>query len=359
MKFSQIAARLGLPVQSSLSSDSGDDPDLTGVAAIHSAEPGTLSYIEGGKFATYLATTGASAVILPQDAVLQAQATERGLPWLSSTDPRLAFARAISIFYQPFQPQPGIHPTAVIDPSVHLGDQVSIGAHVVIQPNVTLGAGVCVHPNVVIYPDVVVGDRTVLHANCVLHERTQIGVDCVIHSGAVIGAEGFGFTFTNGAWEKIQQSGFAVLEDGVEVGCNTTIDRPTVGETRIGANTKLDNLVHIAHNCQVGKSCVMAAQVGLAGQVQVGDRAILGGQVGAANQTQIGADVQAGAKAGLHGQVAPGSVVMGNPASPYRIFLKSSAIYNRLPDMQRTLRDLQRQVADLQQRLESSQSEVS
>jgi UDP-3-O-[3-hydroxymyristoyl] glucosamine N-acyltransferase len=350
MKLSEIAAQLGVAVQSSLSGD----PDLTGVAAVRDATPGTLSYIEGAKFAAYLTRTQASALILPEDATLQAQATEQGMPWLSTKDPRLAFARAIALFYQPFQPQAGIHPTAVIDPSVQLGEQVAIGAHVVIQAGVTVGDGVCIHPNVVIYPGVTVGDRTLIHANAVIHERVHIGADCVIHSGAAIGAEGFGFTFTDGAWEKIQQSGIVVLEDQVEVGCNSAIDRPSVGETRIGANTKLDNLVHIAHNCTVGKSCAMAAHVGLAGQVQVGDRAILGGQVGAANQTQIGADVQAGAKAGLHGQVAPGSIVMGNPASPYRTFLKSSAIYNRLPEMQRTLKALQRQVADLQAQLDQT-----
>ena len=349
MKLSQIAPRLGIPVQTSLEAGGDRDPDLIGVAAIREATPGTLSYIEGGKFAAYLTTTAASALILPEDDALQAQATDLGIPWLRTADPRLAFARAIALFYQPFRPQPGIHPTAVIDPTVTLGEQVAIGANVVIQAQVTLGSGVCIHPNVVIYPGATIGDRTLLHANCVIHERSQIGADCVIHSGAAIGSEGFGFTFHQGTWEKIQQSGITVLEDRVEVGCNAAIDRPTVGETRIGADTKLDNMVHIAHNCQVGKSCAMAAQVGLAGQVQVGDRAILGGQVGAANQTQIGADVQAGAKAGLHGQVAPGAIVMGNPASPYRTFLKSSAIYNRLPEMQRTLKELQRQVALLQQ----------
>jgi UDP-3-O-[3-hydroxymyristoyl] glucosamine N-acyltransferase len=137
-------------------------------------------------------------------------------------------------FINPFNPKPGIHPTAVIDPSVQLGEAVAIGAHVVIQAGVTVGDGVCIHPNVVIYPGVTVGDRTLIHANAVIHERVQIGSDCVIQSGAAIGAEGFGFTFTDGAWEKIQQSGIVVLEDQVEVGCNTAIDRPSVGETRIG-----------------------------------------------------------------------------------------------------------------------------
>jgi UDP-3-O-[3-hydroxymyristoyl] glucosamine N-acyltransferase len=353
MKLSEIAARLNLPVTSSLSHAPDRDPDLAGVTPIKAARPGTISYIEGAKFASYLTATAASALILPEDRDLQQQAGDRGIPWISAADPRLAFSRTIALFYQPFQPDPGVHPTAVIDPSVRLGARVSIGAHVVIQPNVTVGDDVCLHPNVVIYPAVTVGDRTVIHANAVIHERSHLGADCVIHSGAAIGAEGFGFTWANGAWEKVQQSGIVVLEDGVEVGCNAAIDRPSVGETRIGTNSKLDNMVHIAHNCQIGKSCALAAQVGLAGQVQVGDGAILGGQVGAANQTQVGAGVQAGAKAGLHGQIPPGSVVMGNPASPYRTFLKSSAIYNRLPDMQRTLKDLQRQVAALQAQLDS------
>lgn len=354
MKLSEIAAQLGMAVQSSLSQYPDRDPDLSGVTAVRAAVPGTISYIEGAKFAAYLTHTQASALILPTDADLQTQANARGLPWISVADPRLAFARTLALFYRPFQPQAGIHPTAVIDPTVQVGDRVAIGAYVVIEAGVTLGDDVCLHPNVVLYPGVTVGDRTLIHANAVIHERTQIGADCVIHSGAAIGAEGFGFTFANGAWEKIQQSGIVVLEDGVEVGCNSTIDRPSVGDTRIGANTKLDNLVHIAHNCQIGKSCAMAAQVGLAGQVQVGDRAILGGQVGVANQAQIGADVQAGAKAGLHGQIPPGSVVMGSPAIAYRTFLKSSAVYNRLPEMQRTLKDLQRQVADLQAQLDQA-----
>lgn len=239
----------------------------------------------------------------------------------------------------------------MIDPSAQLGENVAIGAHAVVQAGATLGNNVCVHPNVVIYPEATIGDRTVLYASCVIHERTQIGADCVIHSGAAIGSEGFGFVPTATGWEKMPQSGYMVLEDRVEVGCNATIDRPAVGVTRVGGNTKLDNLVHVAHGCQIGENCIMAAQVGLSGQVRVGDRAILGGQVGAADQTRIGAGAQAGAKAGLHGTVAPSSVVMGNPASPYHTFLKSSAIYNRLPEMYKSLKALQRQVAELQQEL--------
>jgi UDP-3-O-[3-hydroxymyristoyl] glucosamine N-acyltransferase len=180
----------------------------------------------------------------------------------------------------------------------------------------------------------------------------------VIHSGAVIGAEGFGFVAAPDGWVKLEQSGVTILEDRVEVGCNATIDRPAVGETRIGHNTKLDNLVHVGHNGQTGENCIMAAQVGLAGGAQLGNWVILGGQVGVANQTQVGDRTQAGAKAGLHGSVAPGSIMMGNPASPYKVFLKSSAVYNRLPEMHQSLRQLQRQMEALQNQMRAIEADL-
>ncbi|WP_204137816.1 UDP-3-O-(3-hydroxymyristoyl)glucosamine N-acyltransferase [Halomicronema sp. CCY15110] len=357
MKFSDIVQRLGLTAEnSSLKTFPECDPEITAVTPVQTGTVGTIGYIEGQKFQAYVATTQVSALILPEDQDLQTRASDRGLAWVSMAEPRWGFAQALALFYQPYRPRPGIHPTAVIDQSGQLGKDVTIDANVVIHPGVVIGDGVCIHANVVIYPETVIGDRTVLYANCVIHEHTHIGADCVVHSGAVIGSEGFGFILQEGRWIKIPQSGRTILEAEVEVGCNTTIDRPSVGETRIQANTKLDNLVHIAHNCQIGPSCVMAAQVGLAGQVETQDHVILGGQVGAANQTHIGANVQAGAKAGLHGHIAPGSIVMGNPASPYRTFLKSSAIYNRLPQMQRTLKELQQQVATLQQQIEALNS---
>ncbi|MEW6497086.1 MAG: UDP-3-O-(3-hydroxymyristoyl)glucosamine N-acyltransferase, partial [Cyanobacteriota bacterium] len=278
MKFSEIVEKLSDAAQSnSLSVNPELDPDLSGIAPIEDASTNMISYIEGGKFAAMLGKTVASALVLPLDEALQAQATAREIAWIASSDPRLLFAQAIALFYKPFQPAPEIHPTAVIHPSATIGKEVYIGPHVVVQPGVKIGDGVCIHPNVVIYPDVQIGDRTVLHANCSIHERSQIGADCVIHSGAVIGAEGFGFVPTAEGWYKMQQSGRTVLEDGVEVGCNTTIDRPAVGETRIARNTKIDNLVQIGHGCQVGENCAFAAQVGMAGGVKICNRVILAG----------------------------------------------------------------------------------
>ncbi len=344
MKFSELVQKLGATDACSLGEQPDCDPEIVAIAAVEQAPAGTISYIEGGKFKAQIDQTAASALILPINEALQQKATERGIAWIQTANPRLMFAQAIAIFYQPFQPEPEIHSTAVIHPSAQMGESVAIGAHVVIQAGVKLGNNVCIHPNVVIYPEVQIGDRTVLHANCVIHERTQIGADCVIHSGAAIGSEGFGFVPVPEGWYKIEQSGYTVLEDGVEVGCNSAVDRPAVGETRVARNTKLDNLVHIAHGCEIGENCAMAAQVGLAGGVKVGKRVILGGQVGVANQSNIGDGAQAGSKAGIHSNVAPGAVVMGVPASPYRTFLKASAIYNRLPEMYDSLKKIKRQL---------------
>lgn len=348
MEFSELVQKLGAEnswaVQTKSDTTPGTALNITSVAPVDQAQSGALSYIEGEKFAPQIATTAASALILPLNFTLQAKATEREIAWIATRDPRLLFAQAIALFYQPFRPAAGIHATAVIDPSVQLGQNVSVGAHAVIQAHATIGNEVCIHPNVVIYPQVQVGDRTTLHANCVIHERSQIGADCVIHSGAAIGSEGFGFVPIPEGWLKMEQSGYTVLEDGVEVGCNSTIDRPAVGETRIGRNTKIDNLVQIGHGTTVGQNCALAAQVGLAGGARLGNRVILGGQVGVANQSQIGDGAQAGAQAGIHSNVEAGAIVLGSPAISYKLFLKATAVFNRLPEMHQALKQIQKQL---------------
>jgi len=342
MKFSDLTQHLGPFEAISLTQQPQHDPEITGVMAVDSAVSGTISYIEGEKFAVHIERTAASALILPANEQLQQRAQAQGIAWVSYADPRLAFARAIARFYQPFRPQPGRHPTAIIDPSVTYGKNLSIGAHSVIQAGVTLGDDVCIHPNVVIYPGASIGDRTVLHANCVIHERCQIGNDCVIHSGAVIGSEGFGFVATAQGWEKMEQSGRTVLEAGVEVGCNAAIDRPAVGETRIGRHTKIDNLVQVGHGCQVGEAVAMAAQVGLGGSSRIGHRVLLGGQVGVANQSRVGEGAIATAQTGINGHVDPGQVVSGTPAVPHKLYLKVHGIYSRLPEMYQLFRHLRR-----------------
>ena len=239
-----------------------------------------------------------------------------------------------------------IHPTATIHHSVQIGVDVYIGPHAAIQAGVQIGDGVCIHPNVVIYAQVQIGDRTVLHSNCVIQERTRIGTDCVIHSGAVLGAEGFGFVPIPEGWFKIEQSGYIVLADGVEVGRNSTIDRPSVGKTQIGSHTKLANLVHIGHGCQVGQNCTISAQVGIAGSSDIGDRVILGNQVGISDHLKLGDDVVATAKAGIHSDIESGAIFSGYPAIPHKLFVKAAAVYKRLPEVYRILKQLQRGVGE-------------
>ncbi len=338
MKFSTVVNQL--TQKTPISVNEGENPEIKGVSAIEEATANTLSYIEGRKFAALIKETEASALILPQDETLQTQATAKGIAWMASPNPRLLFAKAISLFYRPFQPNPDIHPSAVIDPSAVIQENVYIGPNVVIYPEVTISSGVCIYGNVVIYPQVTISDRAILHANCTIHERSQIGKDCIIHSGAVIGSEGFGFVPTPQGWYKMQQSGYVVLEDGVEIGANSNIDRPAVGETRVGRNTKFDNAVHIGHSCQIGQNCAFAAQVTLAGGVKVGNNVLIGGQSAIANNITVGDGARATGHSGITRNVKAGEIVSGSPAVSNHIYLRSSAIYKRLPEMYRAFKRL-------------------
>ena len=345
MKFSEIVNSLGTSAEiNSLTINPHLNPDIEGMAAVDRATSSNLSYIEGSKFANRINTTNAVALILPRDEELQTKASEKGIAWISARQPRLMFAQAIALFYQPFRPTPNIHPTAIIAPSASIGKDVYIGAYVVIEKGVTIGDRVYIHPHVVVYPDVEIGERTILHANCTIHERSKIGANCVIHSGAVIGAEGFGFVPTAEGWFKMEQSGYTVLEDGVEIGCNSAVDRPSVGETRVGRNTKIDNLVQIGHGCQIGQNCAIAGQAGLAGGVTIGNRVMLGGQVGVANQAKIGDGAIAAAQAGITSGVAPGAIVSGSPAMPNKLYLKVSALSKRLPEIYQILKELKSKI---------------
>jgi UDP-3-O-[3-hydroxymyristoyl] glucosamine N-acyltransferase len=334
MNFQVLVSRLKLSTeQTSLHQNTSLNPVITGVSAIDQAQAGAIAFVEGSAFGHWVSQTQASALILPQNVALQKVADERAIAWISTAQPRLLFAQALELFYRPWRPEPIIHSTAVIDPSVQVGKNVAIGANVVVQAGATLGNDVCLHPNVVIYPEVQIGDRTVLYANCVIHERAVLGKNCVVHSGAVIGAEGFGFVPTATGWYKMPQSGRTVLEDEVEVGCNAAIDRPAVGETRIRQGTKIDNLVQIGHGCQVGQNCVLVSQVGLAGAVQLGDRVILAGQSGVSEKLKLGDRVIVTAKSAVFKDVAEGETVSGIPAMPNKLWLRTSLLIRRLPEL--------------------------
>lgn len=348
MKLSELMERLAVtPV---VMSDPLTDPILEGCAALEQAGPGTLSFAEGSQRAYLIEKTQASALILPPEVELQALATSRGIAWFAVEHPRYWFARALNCFYQPWRLPLDCHPTAVIDAAAQVGEGVGVGAHVVIHGDVHLGNEVQIFPNVVIYPGVVVGDRTVLHANCVIHERTMIGSDCVIQSGAVIGAEGFGLVpVVDQArrWYPMPQSGQTILEDQVVVGCNTTIDRPAVGETRIGAGTKIDNLVQIGHGSHIGADSLICAQVGLAGATKLGQQVILAGQVGISGQVTLGDRTTVAAQSGVHQSLSPESKVAGYPAINHRLWLRAMAGVKRLPQLLQRVKVLEQKIAEL------------
>ncbi len=342
MRFSSLLARIRA-VEEDSPRNLADDPEIGGAEALDRAGAGQLAFLEAGSaLSAALAATGASALLLPLDAELQQQASERGLAWVALKHPRLAFAEALAVLHPPAAKPPGIHPSAVVDPGASVAVDAHVGAQVVIGPGCVVPRGCTLHPGVVLYEDVQLGEGCEIHANAVLHPGSRLGDGCVVQSNAVIGAEGFGFVPTASGWVKMPQTGRVVLEDGVEVGCGSTIDRPAVGETRIGAGTKIDNLVHVGHGVVTGRGCALAAQVGIAGGAVLGDGVILAGQVGVANRAVIGDRAIASSKSGIHGEVAAGEVVSGYPAIPNRLWLRCSAVFNKLPEMARSLRQLQK-----------------
>jgi len=327
MKLADLAQHLGAILQG--------DPTavITGVAAIETAGPGELTFVANPKYASLARSTRASAVLV------EPSFPEITASTLRIDNPYLAFARAIELFYQPPAYAPGIHPTAVISPTAKIGAKAHIGAYAVIGDHVTLGDNAVILPHVVIYPHVRAGNNLFAHAHSIVREYCQLGDNVILQNGAVIGADGFGFAKqADGSWYKIIQSGPAILEDSVEVQANACIDRASIGETRIAAGTKVDNLVQVGHGSTVGNNTLLCAQVGLAGSTTVGNSVILAGQVGVAGHCTIGDGVIATAQSGIPGDVEPGKVVSGYPAIDNRQWLRSVALTNRLPELIRGLK---------------------
>jgi len=346
MRFSHLLTQLS-EVSEATPRQLGQDPELSGAESIELASAGQLSFLEAGSaLASCLAATGAGALLLPargDDALaLQQQASARGLAWVALADPRLGFAEALDQLYPRSRPQPGVHPSAVVEPGAEIAADVHLGANVVVAAGSRIATGCVLHPGVVVYGDVEIGPGCEIHAGVVLHPGSRLGSACVVHSNAVIGSEGFGFVPTASGWRKMPQTGRVVLEDAVEVGCGSTIDRPSVGETRIGAGTKIDNLVHIGHGVTTGRGCALAAQVGIAGGARLGNGVILAGQVGLANKAVMGDRSIASSKSGIHGEVAAGEVVSGYPAIPNRLWLRCSAAFSKLPELARAIRALEK-----------------
>jgi UDP-3-O-[3-hydroxymyristoyl] glucosamine N-acyltransferase len=330
MKLKDIAGKLGARLEPATA-----DVEITGVAAIETAVAGEITFIANPKYAAAARTTRASAIIVDENF----PPLENDRPSLRTKNPQYAYARVVELFYQAPKYPPGIHPTAVIDHSARIGANASIGAQVVIAAGVEIGENCTLLPHVVIYGGVKIGRNFFAHSNVAIRENCEIGDNVLLHNGVVIGSDGFGFAKDDqGRWYKIPQTGKVVIEEGVEIQANCCIDRASLGETRIGRNTKIDNLTHVAHNCTVGANSMLCAQVGLAGTTEVGSNVILAGQVGVAGHCRIGDGVIVTAQSGTHGDIAPGAMISGSPAFDHKQWRRSVALFAKLPELARAIR---------------------
>ena len=330
MKLADIAERLGCPVE-------GDGTiEIQGVRGIEEAQPGDLTFLTNRKYVAKLPQTRASAVILAQDG------PQTHLPALRVANPALAVSQVLAWFYPPYTPPEGIHPTAVIAPSARIGGHASIGPYAVIGEESVIGEHARIAAHVVIYPQVTIGRHFTAHAGVVVRERTRIGDRVVLQSGVVVGGDGFGYVpLPDGTVAPNPQTGHVVLEDEVEVGANTTIDRATLGATSIRRGAKIDNLVMIAHGCDVGPGALLAGQVGLSGSTKIGAGVQMGGQVGAAGHLTIGEYARVAAKTGIPNDVPAKSVVAGYPAVDILSWRRYVAALPKLPELVRRVRRLE------------------
>ncbi|MGB0082089.1 MAG: UDP-3-O-(3-hydroxymyristoyl)glucosamine N-acyltransferase [Terracidiphilus sp.] len=334
MKLSELASRLGAELRG--------DPNLeiTGVKGIEEAGSSEITFVANPRYTALARTTQAAAIIVEPEFQQIAAATIR------IKNPYHAFSRALGLFYQPPSYAPGIHPTAVIDPTAVIGSEAHIGAYVVVGPNVHIGAHATLLPHVVLYRGVHVGDYLFAHAHAVVRENCVLGDHVTLENGAIIGADGFGFSTNDaGQWEKIPQSGPVQVGSRVDVQANATIDRATVGATVIGDGTKVDNLVQVGHGSHVGNDSLICAQTGLAGSSIIGNNVILAGQVGIAGHCTVGDGVILTAQSAVSHDVPPGKMISGSPGFDNRIWLRAVTIFQRLPELLKRLDRVEKAVA--------------
>ena len=343
MRLSELAERLGCRLE-------GDGGlEIRRVAGLEQAGEGDLTFFANRKYAAALRRTRASAVIIGEDA------PPAPCAMLRTRHPYLVFANALSVFAEPVHPAAGVDELSFVAPDASIGRDVSIG------PFSSVGRGARIGDRTVIYPNVCIGDGAVVGQDCVIHshaavrERVVIGNRVILQNGAVIGSDGYGFVRRpDGTHQKIPQAASVVIEDDVEIGANAAIDRPAVGETRIQAGAKIDNLVQIGHGVQVGRNTLLAAQVGIAGSTSIGDNVTLAGQVGVAGHVTIGNGVSAVGQTGITNSVPDGTFVSGYPAIDNKEWLKSSVIFKKLPELRKKIADLEQRILELEAALEES-----
>jgi UDP-3-O-[3-hydroxymyristoyl] glucosamine N-acyltransferase len=342
LKLRDIADRLHCHLEGAT-----DDVEVVRVNGIEQAGPGDLTFVANPRYHALLGGTRASAVILGHGDEGHAPCAV-----LRSDNPYRTFADAVSLFHQPERQASGIDRLSSIAADVTLGAEVSVGPFVTIGAGATVGARTIIHPNVVIGPRARLGEDCVVHSHVAIRERVSVGNRVILHNGAVLGSDGFGYVRqADGSHLKIPQYSDVVIEDDVEIGANTTIDRPSVGETRIRAGTKIDNLVQIAHGVSIGRRALLAAQVGIAGSTVVEDDVVLAGQVGVSGHLRVGRGVVATAQTGIPSSLQDGEFVSGYPAIANRDWRKSSAIFRKLPQLKRRIALLEARIAELEEKL--------
>ena len=336
-KLGEIAARLGCRLEGN------PDLDITGLSTLDNAGPTELTFLANLKYAPKVKTTGAAAV-LAQEPLRNTNAAT-----LVSANPYCDFARALELFYQPPHPAPGIHSLACIDATAEIGSSASIGPFAVVGAGTIIGTDCVLHPHAVIYPGCVIGDRFTAHSHAAVREFVRIGHRVTLHNGVVIGGDGFGFARrADGIQYKIPQSGITVIEDDVEIQTLSSVDRATIGETRVKRGAKIDSLVQIGHACVVGEDNIICAQTGLAGSTVLEENVVMAGQTGSSGHLTIHKNAIVWAQSGVGGDVAAGATVAGSPAFDSRDWLRAVTAFPRLGALVRNVRGLERRIACLE-----------
>lgn len=322
---------------------------VSNFSKIEDGQPGTLSFLSNPKYSQYIYDSNASVILVNNDFVPEKE-VKATLIRVENAYESLAFL--LSVVEQTKPKKIGISAQATIAPTAQIGENAFIAPHVYVADGVKIGKNVRIYANCSIEEDAILGDNVTLHAGVNIYKECVIGNNCMLHSGVVIGSDGFGFApSADGVYKKIPQMGNVVLEDDVEIGANATIDRATLGSTIIRKGVKLDNLVQIAHNCEIGENTVIAAQTGISGSTKIGKRCIIAGQVGIAGHLQIADGTIFGAQAGQANTIkTPGQMFMGSPAFPLKDFQRSSIAFKTLPDLQKKVFELQRKIQELEKK---------
>jgi UDP-3-O-[3-hydroxymyristoyl] glucosamine N-acyltransferase len=315
------------------------DREVHEVAALETAEPDELTFAESVKSLELAAASQAGCVLVPEGCILTGRTT------IGVANPKLSFVRAAQVLCPPRKLPPGIHPTAVVAPNARLAEDVVISPYVVIESDVDVGPGTYLGVGVCLGEGAKIGSQCVLYPRVSVYPGARIGNRVILHSGVVIGSDGFGYVFAEGHYEKFPQRGGVVIEDDVEIGSNSTVDRGSLGVTVIGQGSKIDNLVQIAHNVRVGRHCVIAAQTGISGSAEIGDYAVMGGQVGVADHIRIEEGAMIGGQAGIFRTIRKGTKVWGTPARPLDEFKKVYAELAKLPSLARKVKEISRQLS--------------